>query len=637
MITPQTDKKYTVVHAFSGSGGCSSGFDEEGFETLAALDFDADACADLDYLLNRKVAVVVDIEKMEPVGHAADRRRPQAGRVRGDAAMQGLVAPARQGPAHVGQIREDVLPGRPLGLARAACVGRAAAADRDRERPRDVDRGPRDDGHHQARAPGVRLPVRHPHLERRQDRQPRAVARPLPLRRTQPEAVPGLPHGADRAPAPALRGRAREAPAADARQGEQVDAQAPAALGDELAADRRDPAGQGLEGPARRASSSAATRRTATTRSSAWRTGTSPRTRSPASGRGCRAVDPPSPHPVPVDYAGEPGRAARPSRATGTSASSSPSQPAHTDRGEHRVWSAPASYADPMGRAATTATPKTKRARKAPRLARRCCSAPPQRRRQRSASRPAPASTCRSPTATGGRAAASGVNAWGAPAHTVVGHTDVSNTWASTATPITFTRSWSAGRRGDRGGVDPRLNYSPRNGAYGVQDPERPSATIVGHHKHDNSPGSWADNGPGFADPRLGYRDEGDEAAGSTRAGAATGCSTPPRRRRRSAATWRSGRPRAPSPSRCRSTRARNGTPRTRTRGRRRGGRTPTASRIGSARRAPSAAARRSSTAAPRSHTLATPSRPTGSSATRPAAWSCSAPRSRIGTRFATS
>jgi site-specific DNA-cytosine methylase len=71
MITPQTDKKYTVVHAFSGSGGCSSGFDEEGFETLAALDFDADACADLDYLLNRKVAVVVDIEKMEP----ADMRR----------------------------------------------------------------------------------------------------------------------------------------------------------------------------------------------------------------------------------------------------------------------------------------------------------------------------------------------------------------------------------------------------------------------------------------------------------------------------------------------------------------------------------------------------------------------------------
>jgi site-specific DNA-cytosine methylase len=67
MITPQTDKKYTMVHAFSGSGGCSSGFDEEGFETLAALDFDADACADLDYLLNRKVAVVVDIEKMEPV------------------------------------------------------------------------------------------------------------------------------------------------------------------------------------------------------------------------------------------------------------------------------------------------------------------------------------------------------------------------------------------------------------------------------------------------------------------------------------------------------------------------------------------------------------------------------------------
>jgi len=102
-----------------------------------------------------------------------------------------------------------------------------------------------------------------------------------------------------------------------------------------------------------------------------------------------------------------------------------------------------------------------------------------------------------------------GVNAWGSPAHTVVAEGTVQNTWASTATPITFTpRSWTSGRKGDRGGcADPQLDCTPRSGAYGVQAPERPSATIVGHHKHDNSPGS-------YADPRLGYRDEGDEAAG---------------------------------------------------------------------------------------------------------------------------
>lgn len=62
---------YTVSHLFSGSGGCSLGFQREGFETLAAIDFDADACADLDYLLGEQVSRCADISKMT----TADLRR----------------------------------------------------------------------------------------------------------------------------------------------------------------------------------------------------------------------------------------------------------------------------------------------------------------------------------------------------------------------------------------------------------------------------------------------------------------------------------------------------------------------------------------------------------------------------------
>jgi site-specific DNA-cytosine methylase len=94
MITPQTDKKYTMVHAFSGSGGCSSGFDEEGFETLAALDFDADACADLDYLLKPQGRGRGRHREDGARRHAAGRRRPPAGRVRRHASVQGLESPA---------------------------------------------------------------------------------------------------------------------------------------------------------------------------------------------------------------------------------------------------------------------------------------------------------------------------------------------------------------------------------------------------------------------------------------------------------------------------------------------------------------------------------------------------------------
>jgi site-specific DNA-cytosine methylase len=83
-----------------------------------------------------------------------------------------------------------------------------------------------------------------------------------------------------------------------------------------------------------------------------------------------------------------------------------------------------------------------------------------------------------------------GVNAWGAPAHTVLGAADVSNTWSSVSSPL-----------GEA--VDPRLTCSQWAGAYGVLDPDHPSPTVLGHTRHDNAPGSYADPGLGHA-PRNG-------------------------------------------------------------------------------------------------------------------------------------
>jgi site-specific DNA-cytosine methylase len=513
MITPQTDKKYTVVHAFSGSGGCSSGFDEEGFETLAALDFDADACADLDYLLNRKVAVVVDIEKMEPADmrRIVGDRRPDVyvatppckgwsrllgkGRRMSDKYVRMCSLAVRsvwlalhawdeppplivienvRGMSTEGREMMDIIKRelRAFGYLfdiRTWNVGKIGNLAQSRDRCLFVARNPK-------RCPAfLMVPTEHPlrpcgdELGRLPpptlDKASKSMHKLPQLSAMNWLRIAAIPPGKDwKALPPRIQLGGNPKNRHDSKFGVE-DWNAPA----------HTVTGVGSRVP---------------------------------SGRSAVA------HPVPVDYAdprARPGGASEPRN--GNYGVEHPGQPAHTVRGEHRVWSAPASYADPMGRAATTAAPKTKRARKATAGQEVLFSAAA-----------ATTATIREPVGHGvdlqiadrdGRQSGGfGVNAWGAPAHTVVGHTDVSNTWASTATPITFTRSWSAGRRGDRGGVDPRLDCSPRNGAYGVQDPERPSATIVGHHKHDNSPGSWADNGPGFADPRLGYRDEGDEAAG---------------------------------------------------------------------------------------------------------------------------
>lgn len=111
-----------------------------------------------------------------------------------------------------------------------------------------------------------------------------------------------------------------------------------------------------------------------------------------------------------------------------------------------------------------------------------------------------------------------GVEDFGAPAHTVTGNARIQGSWGGVADPRLATplpvrpgvvaRAWT-GRRGDHGGrvVDPRLTCSQWSGAYGVCSPDEPSPTIVGHHKHDRAPAS-------YADPRLDYRSPDDEAAG---------------------------------------------------------------------------------------------------------------------------
>ncbi len=470
MIAGSLVQKYTVVHAFSGSGGCSSGFDEEGFETLAALDFDADACADLDYLLNRKVAVTVDIQKMQPAELLAIvPRRPDVwvetppckgwSRLLGKGrrksakyvemcslAVRGvwlalhtwpeppplIVIENVRGMSTEGREMMDIIKKelRAFGYLfdiRTWNVGKIGNLAQSRDRCLFVARDPK-------RCPAfLMVPTEHP------------------LRPCGDELGKLPPPTLDKASK-----SMHKLPQLSAMNWLRIAAIPP-----------------GKD----------------------WKA-LPPRIQ--LGGKGRYAADPS----VRPDGASEP--------RNGNYGVEHPDQPAHTVRGEHQIWSAPASYADPMGRAAAaTATPKAKRARKATAGQETLFAAAVAT--TATADESAPGVDLRVSNHDGNRQNGGfGVNAWGSPAHTVVAEGTVQNTWASTATPITFapSRSWAAGRKGDRGGeVDPQLDCTPRNGAYGVQAPERPSATIVGHHKHDNSPGS-------YADPRLGYRDEGDEAAG---------------------------------------------------------------------------------------------------------------------------
>lgn len=496
---------YTVVSMFAGSGGCSSGFEEDGFETIAAVDCDADACADLDYLLNRKVSLCADIGLMEPADlrRIVGDRRPDVyvstppckgwsrllgkGRRMSDKyvrmcslavrsvwlalhawdepppliVIENVRGMASEGREMMAIIKKELAKFGYLFDIRTHNVGKLGHLAQSRERCLFVARDPK-------RCPAfLMVPDSHPlrpcgdELGKLPpptlDKASRSMHKLPQLSAMNWLRIAAIPPGKDwKALPPRIQLGGDPKNRHDSKFGVE---------------DWNEPAHT-------------------------------------VTGVGSRV---PSGRSAVADIRVRQGGATEPRN--GNFGVQSPSQPAHTVRGEHRVWSAPASYADPMG-APAAAPAKAKRARKAP--------AGQAALFEFAAHPEAPL-----PVAAGGidlqitdrdqrQSGGFGINAWDAPAHTVVGHTDVSNTWASTATPITFTpaRRWSAGRRGDRGGVDPRLDCSPRNGAYGVQAPDRPSATIVGYHKHDNSPGSYATPAPGYADPRLGYRDEGDEAAG---------------------------------------------------------------------------------------------------------------------------
>lgn len=154
-----------------------------------------------------------------------------------------------------------------------------------------------------------------------------------------------------------------------------------------------------------------------------------------------------------------------------------PGQPADTVRGRHDVWTAPASVADPR--------------------------------------------VAWSSAKHGGRPDSFGVASMDEPSLVVRGRQEVQTSRASVADPRlaesatrfkgklqvsstdahsnTITGSSAQPALGACAVVaDPRLGCEQRSGSYGVQGADQPAATVVGHHSHDNSPGS-------LADPRLAH------------------------------------------------------------------------------------------------------------------------------------
>jgi site-specific DNA-cytosine methylase len=495
---------YKVVHMFAGSGGCTSGFDEEGFETIAAVDNDADACADLDYLLNRAVAVTANIMKMEPADlrRICGPRRPDVyvctppckgwsrlldkkkrksakyvemcslavravwlGMYAWDEPPPLIVIENVRGMATEGREMMDIIRSelRRFGYLfdiRTHNVGKLGNLAQSRERCLFVARDPK-------RCPAfLMVPVEHP-------------LRPCgdELGKLPPPIMDARSDSMHRLPQLSARNWLRIAAIRAGKDWKDLPARIRLG-GDET---NRHDSKFGVErwdGPAH--------------------TVVGVGNRVPS---GWSAVQDPR---IRQDGASEP--------RNGNYGVEDPDQPAHTIRGEHRVWSAPASYADRKigGHPPPAPAVKAKRARKpaAGQAALFELGAEP----DTDVGQPhLPAVDLRVSNHGGDRQNGGfGVNAWERPAHTVVGHADVANTWACASTPLGPRRraGWATGRRGDRGGaVDPRLTCKQWSGSYGVNDPAEPSPTILAAMRHDNASASYADF-------RLGYRSEGDEAAG---------------------------------------------------------------------------------------------------------------------------
>ena len=502
-MSPEQRKPYTVVHMFSGSGGCSAGFDEEGFTTIAAIDNDADACADLDYLLNRKVAVVANIMTMEPADlrRIVGPRRPDVyvstppckgwSRLLEKAkrksakyvemcslavrsvwlAMYAWDEPpplilienvrgmATEGREMMDIIRSELRKFGYLFDIRTHNVGKLGNLAQSRERCLFVARDPK-------RCPAfLMVPDEHP-------------LRPCgdELGKLPPPLMDAASKSMHKLPQLSAKNWLRIAAIRAGKDWKDLPARI--RLGG-------DPTGRmskfGVE---------------------AWdqpaHTVTGAGSRVPS---GRSAVQ----DPRIKDYA-DPRMNLGPNAHAGIMGVEHPGGPAHTVTGNARPQGSWGSIADERLGAAPKPATKARRARKL------------------AAGQGAlfdlaePASE---PTATPGvelrvsdhagnrQNGGFGVNAWDQPAHTVVAEGSVQNTWAGIAAPLggPARPGWTTGRRGDHGSYDPRLGCKQWAGSYGVCHPDLPSPTVLAHTRHDNAAGS-------YADPRLKYRREGDEALG---------------------------------------------------------------------------------------------------------------------------
>lgn len=512
MSAPFKRAAYTVVHMFSGSGGCTSGFDEEGFETVAAFDNDADACADLNYLLNRAIAIVANIMTMEP----AELRRlvpvrpdvlvltppckgwsrllSKAKRITAKyIAMCSLAVRSvwlgmyawnepppliiienvrgmggNEGREMMDIIRSELRKKGYVFDIRTHNVGKLGNLAQSRERCLFVARDP-------VRCPAfLMVPDEHP-LRPCGDELGKL---PPPIMDAKSESMHRLPQLSARnwLRIAAIRaGKDWKDLPARIRLGGKEEGRHDSKFGVE----RWDRPVHTVVGVGNRVPSG-------------WSAVQDP-----------RAFDPQI----------RPGGTTEPRN--GNFGVEDPAEPAHTIRGEHRVWSAPASFADhklaatPIGSLPAPAPARRRRARKpvAGQAALFDLGAVPdtdvgQQSHQAGID-------LRVDDHDGNRQNGGfGVNSWQAPAHTVVGRVEVANAWACTAAPLAgpARARWATGRRGDRGGaVDPRLGCKQWAGAYGVCNPSEPAPTILAAMRHDNAAASYADT-------KIGYH--GDEADG---------------------------------------------------------------------------------------------------------------------------
>lgn len=499
MSAPFERAAYTVVHMFSGSGGCTSGFDEEGFETLAALDLDEDACADLDYLMNKAVSVCVDIMTLEPAElRRLVPRRPDVlvltppckgwSRLLSKAKRRtekyiamcslavrsvwlGLYAWDEPPPLIIienvrgmggkeGREMMDIIRGelRKNGYVfdiRTHNVGKLGNLAQSRERCLFVARDP-------VRCPAfLMVPDEHPLRPCGEE----LGKLPPPIMDARSESMHRLPQLSARnwLRIAAIRaGKDWKDLPARIRLGGKEEGRHDSKFGVE----RWDRPVHTVVGVGNRVPSG-------------WSAVADPRVVTPQYNLG-----------------------------------EHPGSPAHTVTGNARPQGTWGSYADPKLGAVTTAPPpaRARRARKpaAGQAALFDLGAVPDT--DVGQSQLAAGIDLRVDDHGGNRQNGGfGVNSWNSPAHTVVGRAEVANAWACAATPLAAgprRARWSGGRRGDRGGaVDPRLSCRQWSGAYGVCDPAEPAPTILAAMRHDNSAASYADT-------KLGYREAGDEAAG---------------------------------------------------------------------------------------------------------------------------